>query len=237
MVVTASFGMPVVPAVANAASPTDRAASPVTEVESTSGIVYLGGNRLPPPYALSMLHGGIVVNGLRLPIPGAPKIAVSVTALAQAALAESVGANALAARDSGTADPQILEVMKRNYSRSPLVASASIDTSDAFLLVQFVDGSRFVETLPPARSARRPSLSKVQRTYLLSIKTDLDAGGMVLIVSGTERVVVPEGNIEEMQRIIDKLRMHAPVSTTEAASLSLEARQQFESPVELVPAK
>jgi hypothetical protein len=209
------------------------AGSTAQTVTATRGSLFLGGNRIDPPFTLYFHHGLLVVNGLHLEPPGASEVLPSPAVIAQQGLMDALDAYATRLRADGVPESELAGQVAVRYRESPLVQTAN-PTTGGTIVVTFVDGKRVVKSLPPATPRVPVPLSERRRKRLAELKSDLDAGRVVFVVSHTTKTVIPVSRAKDALQAVERARSRYDLSPSERQLLTDQVVRQLQQPVELV---
>jgi len=169
-------------------------------VVTSKGALYLGGNRMSPPYELSYVDGRFAVNGFALPLaepPRTPPPKYSAEERAQIALGQRAGDLIDSLRAEGVSPVRQGEILRSMGNASPLVDSAAV-TSRA-VTWWFHGRGRYLprrlqfelagKWYPPAHPVTREQreLDELEHTRNL-----LEQGATIFILDSGSRVVAIE---------------------------------------------
>jgi hypothetical protein len=198
----------------------DVPATPAS-VSTSRGALFLGGNRMSPPYELSYVGGRFAVNGFALPPPKPPapfRIHYSAEERAEIAFGQRVGDVLDSLRAAGVSPGGQGEFLRSMCIASPLVDSVAV-TSRAVAL-QFHGGGRYFprrlevelagKWCPPAHPFTRAQRESVE---LEQTRDLLEEGCTIFILNSGSRVEA----IEDPDKMVARaLAGKLPGSTLEA---------------------
>ncbi len=212
--------------------------APAESFSAGSGTLYLGGNRIQAPYAVTFYGGDLVINGLR--IAGVRANAPSLpSATAEDSLEHrlisSVSLGAVALRRQGLSELEILTLMRNQMLASPSVQSADIVRDG--LAVQFRSGHR-VRLMPPKSdqlypSLRVPSETAVRSAWLYEVRWALSTGHIVFILGPFDVQYLRPKMLDQISKLVARLQAGDVLEPSESSVLAPAVQYQLRHPLQL----
>jgi hypothetical protein len=225
-----------------------QAAIPSTgPVSANGGELYLGGERLAPPYVLEFIGDALVVNGHKLRrLPDRPRgrVTISHQDSLQYHLIHQLSLQAAQeiqkAYAAGLPDQAVRERLAQFYSASDLVESVHVDSIRLDVTYRHRPGLPERIMLPPRESRltqgqRLARYQELKRRELESLKRMLEDGALVLILP-TGPVSLPRQQAVQAREAIERYKLRG-----DSAGLSQFVPAEFwgylREPVGMDPAR
>ena len=217
---------------ASSATAGGTAKPPSTVVHAARGILFLGGTRLDPPYALAYHDGKLAVNGFGFapqppPVipPSSPEGAALIAAhnLRDAVMAEG--------HSNGWSDERILTEWGNRARKLPHIGSVNVSGNQ----ISFVDkhGLTVIDMLPSATAHAPVNPDSLDAQDLRVMKEALDRGGVVFIFPDA-LMTFPVADVETFERVVNKMRRGESLTADESRVLDPDCGKLIRKPAALI---
>lgn len=216
-----------VPATAGGAAP------PTLPVAKASrGTLYLGGNRVSPPYALAYRDGKLVANGLGFAPQPTPRITPANDDVAALATAVGLGQDVVSeGRAKGWSNGRVLAEWQDRARRLPHIASVTVSGRQ----IEFVSakGIHVIDVLPDGPTHAPANPDSVHAQTLRHMAEILDDGGAVFVTPDAYFTAGPT-EVEKFKRAVEKTQRGSALSSDEVGVLPEVCQKFIRNPASLV---